>query len=197
MSNQATYEELLEAEVRKYPSLLMWNNVTKLIAIVPAILYLYILVIINISTPDALIGYTLRGLIYFACYGGFLKTIFEIEKTDAFLVIFGLGTVVFFVNNLFYTDMNSILGILINLVIVWIAVCIYNYKKARNDAQMSAMEINRYNTTKKVDQADKEQQAAKKEARDNSTKATKKAVEELQTQASFSKAFEEFQKKNS
>ena len=207
MSDKLTFGELLESEIEKYPSLLIWNSLTKIIALVPAVLYLIILAVIMIESPDSVGMYTLRGFLYFACYGGFLKTFFELDKLDAFVVVFGIGTVAFFVNNLFYTGVSSIIGVLIDLVIVWIAVSVYNYKKARNDAQLKAFEMNRYSINKANEKAENEALAQKAEISKAATskapavseqkKSAAEAVKELETQATFSKAFEEFQKSKS
>lgn len=200
MSDKITYEELLDQETKKYPTLLIWGNTTKIIALIPAVLYVLILALVSIEAPEEVSAYTLKGFLYFACYGGFLKTIFELEKIDAFVVVFGLGTLIMFVNNLFYTGMASVIGVIIDMVIVWIAICIYNYKKARNDASMRAFEVNRYQTTRKIEAADKEAAQAKAEAAlkaQQIKKENEKRVAESATSgASFSKAFEEFQKKN-
>lgn len=193
MENRTSYEDLLAAEMKKYPSLLIWDGATKLVALVPGILYLLILTLISIENPEALSTYTLRGLLYFACYGGFLKTVFELEKIDSFVVIFGLGTVAFFVNNLFYTGMISVIGVIIDMFIVWVAVAIYNYKKARNDAQMAIYDLNRYETAKKQNVVEKE---AKVQANSQTTKKVVNSGKDIESQASFSKAFEEFQKNN-
>lgn len=190
MEDKLTYEELLANEVRKYPQLLIWNNLTKIISIVPALIYLIILAVISIESPDDMGLFTLRGFLYFACYGGFLNTFFRLEKIDLFVIVFGVGTVAFFVNNLFYTGVASILGVLIDLVIVWIFLSVSNYNKAKSDAQDRAFTLNRYQLNKKTEQEEAEaaQVAAEKKSE------TKNAIKNLESQASFSKAFEEFQK---
>lgn len=194
MNDQLSFDELFESESKNYPQLLIWNNLTKIISIVPAILYLMILVIINIENPEALMGYTLRGLLYFACYGGFLRTFFELEKADLFVYMFGFGNLIFFVNNLFYTGMPSILGILIDMVMVWIALSVYNYYKAKENAQKRAFELNRYQLNKITEQAEKKIEDEKKAARKESSQKASDTVKELELNTTFSKAFEDFQK---
>ncbi|MCQ2531703.1 MAG: hypothetical protein MJ093_03245 [Saccharofermentans sp.] len=194
MSDQLTFDELFESELKNYPQLLVWNNLTKIISIVPAILYLIILAVIKIESPDALMSYTLRGFLYFACYGGFLKTFFELEKADLFVIVFGIGNLFFFVNNLFYTGVPSIIGILIDMVMVWIAVSVYNYCKAKENAQNRAFEFNRYQLNKKTEQAEKDLENEKKEARKESSQRASDTVKDLELNTTFSKAFEDFQK---
>lgn len=190
MEDKITFDELLENEVKKYPQLLIWNNLMKIISIVPALLYLIILAVISIESPDSVGLFTLRGFLYFACYGGFLNTFFKLEKMDLFVIVFGVGTVAFFVNNLFYTGVASIIGVLIDLVIVWIFLSVSNYNKAKNDAQMRAFTLNRYQLNKKTEQ----DEAVVTKAAAEKKIETKNAIKDLESQATFSKAFEEFQK---
>lgn len=194
MSDQLTYDEILEAEMKKYPQLFIWGNLAKIISLVPALLYLMMLAIITLESPDSVFMFTLRGFLYFACYGGFLKTFTEFKKADAFVYVFGIGTVAFFINNLFYTGSASIIGILIDLVMVLVATSVYNFHKARNDAQQKAFELNRYQLNKKAEQMEKEEELAKAESQKNQAKKASDTVKDIELNTTFSKAFEEFQK---
>ena len=197
MAKTPTFDELLEQEVRSYPALFIWNKLTRLVAIVPVFLTIMSVICVNNEYPDEFSGFIARSFLYILCYFGFLKSYFESKTWNAPLVIFSAGIIAFFVNNLFNYGMSSILGILTDMVIVWLAVCILNYSRAYSSVQHQTMDFARHVQTREMEAAEKAEADRKAseetEARNAARRAVSKTAQDLVSESTYSEAFKRYQ----
>lgn len=131
MIREDVYEEILQQERNKYPKLLQWNLITKIIAFVPVgLLIIESLLLLLVSPKLGLMLLVFYGVLSFI-YARLLLVYQDTGLTNKRVIMLFVFLGYVFIKNLIN---HTVFGLITNVVIVWVCLALYFNNKIMDNA---------------------------------------------------------------